>query len=129
METEHGSSRREERMAELILSVSAAKHNASSVSRGPLSQASLEQTPAPACSKHIPSVCKHRDHDQIHEELKHMGHDFRLTALFPQAGLACPQKGIRNYSAVVMGLKGPQENPHTSHESSLRALEETSKFT
>lgn len=43
METKHGSSMREERMAESILSVSAAKHNASSVREGPLSQASLNK--------------------------------------------------------------------------------------
>lgn len=64
VETEQRSSVREEMMAESILSVSTAKHNASSVRGGPLSQASLKQTPVPACSKHIPSVCKHRDHDQ-----------------------------------------------------------------
>lgn len=74
MESELRPSVGEEMMDESVLSVSTAKQNASSVGGGPLSQASLKQTPAPACNKHTPSVLSANieSHDQTHEELKHV---------------------------------------------------------
>jgi hypothetical protein len=115
IEMQQGSSEREEMMAELTFPVS----------RGPAlwggshPQACLKQTPAPALSKHTPSVCKQGP------IIKPRGNQM-CEVILRQLALPGSKKGVRNHSSIV---KSPQSNAHSSHRSPLRASRETFKFT